>query len=269
VKTLVVHRASVYNERMGAVPARADHEVGVLGWVTATLGPLAVSGMLVVFRGGPFTTNAALILVLPVLAAAILGGRWGGVVSAVVAALCFDFFFTRPYYSFNINRRGDVETTLVLLAVGLVVGELVVRARRSRQLARASRREVDQIRRVAELAAGSGASGRLITIVERELVDILNARGARFERPPFQTTLPRLGHGMVTIPGTERGEAPRLGPPNEVELPVWGHGREIGRLVLVLPDDSIGIAIPADDRALAVALVDQLGAVLAAAPDPR
>jgi Domain of unknown function (DUF4118) len=251
---------------MGGTPAtRAHHEVGLLGWITATLGPLAVSGILVAFRGDLFTTNAALILVLPVLAAAIVGGRWGGVVSAVVAALCFDFFFTRPYYSLTINRRDDIETTLVLLVVGLVVGELVVRARHSHQLARASRREVDQIRRVAELAAGSSASGRLITIVERELVDILNARGARFERPPFHTTLPRIGHGTVTIPGTERGEAPPLGPPNEVELPVWGHGHEIGRLVLVLPDHSIGIAIPADDRALAVALVDQLGAVLAAA----
>lgn len=140
---------------MAATPdVRPEHEVGVLGWVTAILGPLAASGILVVFRGELFATNAALVLVLPVLAAAIVGGRWGGVVSAVVAALCFDFFFTRPYYSFTITRRDDVETTLVLLVVGLVVGELVVRARHSRQLERASRREVDQIRRVARGSSG-------------------------------------------------------------------------------------------------------------------
>jgi hypothetical protein len=48
-------------------------------------------------------------------------------------------------------------------------------------------------------------------------------------------------------------------------LPVWGGGREIGRLVLVMPSDSVGVGIPTDDRAIAVALVDQLGAVLAAA----
>ncbi len=56
-----------------------------------------------------------------------------------------------------------------------------------------------------------------------------------------------------------------IGPPNEVALPVWGGGREIGRVVLVLPENSTGSTLPADDRALAVALVDQLGAVLAAA----
>ena len=39
---------------------------------------------------------------------------------------------------------------------------------------------------------------------------------------------------------------------------------EIGRLVLVLPHSSSAVEISADDRALAVTLVDQLGAVLAA-----
>src|SRR5262249_50297541 len=100
-------------------------------WLAAVGGPLAVSGLLLIVRDDVFATNAALVLVLPVLAAAIVGGRWGGVVSAVVAALCFDFFFTRPYYSFTISRHDDVETTVVLLAVGLVVGEVVVRARRT------------------------------------------------------------------------------------------------------------------------------------------
>jgi hypothetical protein len=238
----------------------------MVGWFAALVGPLAVSGIMVAFRGQLFPTNAALVLVLPVLAAAILGGRVGGAVSAGIATLCFDFFFTRPYYSFTINRRDDVETTIVLLAVGLVVGELVVRSRRSQRVAIASRREVDQVRRVAELAAGAGSRGRLINLVEREVVELLGARGARFERPPFATTLPRLGHGMVTLPADPDGERPP-GPRNEVELPVWGRGREIGRLVLVLPIDSVGVALPSDDRAIAVALVDQLGAVLAAATD--
>jgi hypothetical protein len=236
----------------------------VVACATALLGPPALSGILIAFRGDPFTTNAALVLVLAVLAAAIVGGRWGGASSAVIAALCFDFFFTRPYYSLNISSRDDVGTTIVLFVVGLVVGELVIRTRRSEQLATASRREVDQVRRVAELAAGGGSTGRLISVVEREVVALFGARGARFERPPYPTMLPRLGHGKVTVPGPEGRGGRQLGPRNEVELPVWGQGREIGRLVLVLPYDSSGIAIPADDRALAITLVDQLGAVLRA-----
>jgi Domain of unknown function (DUF4118) len=232
--------------------------------MTALLGPLAVSGVLVAFRGELFSTNAALVLVLPVLAAAIVGGRRGGAASAVIAALCFDFFFTHPYYSFTIDNRDELETTVVLLVVGLVVGELVARVRRSQQLATASRREVNQVRRVAELAAASGPTGRLISIVEHELVELLDARSARFERPPYPTTLLRLGHGVLTLPADEGSTGRRFGPSNELELPIWGQGLEIGRLVLVLPHASSAVEISADDRALAMTLVDQLGAVLAA-----
>src|SRR5438876_12230592 len=114
---------------MASAVSRPANAVGVAGWAAALLGPVAVSAVLLAFRDDLFATNAAVVLVLPVLVAALLGGRRGGVISAIVAAACFDFFFTRPYYSFTINRHDDVETTIVLLAVGLVVGELVIRAR--------------------------------------------------------------------------------------------------------------------------------------------
>ena len=58
-----------------------------------------------------------------------------------------------------------------------------------------------------------------------------------------------------------------VGPRNEVELPVYGHGRPIGRLVLVFPVDMTGVTIPPEDRALAVSLVDQLGVALATAAE--
>lgn len=231
-------------------------------WALAILGPLAVSGVLVAVRDQIRPSNAALVLVLVVLASAVVGGRWGGATSAVVSALCFDFFFTRPYYSFTINSRDDIETTIVLLVVGLAVGELVVRTRRHRQVASASRREVEQVRRVAALGAGGEAAGKLIQILQRELVEALDVRAARFERPPFATLLPRLGHGSVTVPAVSNGTP--TGPANEVELPVWGQGREFGRFVLELPEDSTGVSINPDDRALAAALADQLGAALAA-----
>ena len=71
----------------------------------------------------------------------------------------FDFFFTRPYNSFTINSRDDLETAVLLLVVGLVVGELVVRTRRSERRAAESRAEVVHVRRLSELAAG-GESAR-------------------------------------------------------------------------------------------------------------
>jgi hypothetical protein len=266
VKSLAAPRRAVYKKRMALEAVdRSDRRLGVLGWAAAIMGPLALSGVVLLFRSELFALNAALLLVVPVLGAAIVGGRRGGVVSAFTAALCFDFFFTRPYYSFTINDPNDVETMLVLLLVGVVVGEIVVRSRHRLRQATDRKREVDQIRRVAELAAGSSPSSRLVDIVERELVALVGARRARFERPPYSSTLPRLAHGAVTVPGYEEAGGQPFGPHHELELPVWGGGHEVGRVVLELPRPTSGLEISADDRALAVALADQLGAVLAAA----
>ncbi|MGZ6963783.1 MAG: hypothetical protein ACXVKA_06150, partial [Acidimicrobiia bacterium] len=50
----------------------------------------------------------------------------------------------------------------------------------------------------------------------------------------------------------------------QVSLPVYGAGRPVGRFVLELEHEgATGIALPPEDRALAVALADQLGTVLA------
>jgi hypothetical protein len=237
---------------------------GLLVWLVALGGPLAVSAVALVFRSGTFPVNAALVLVLPVLAAALYGGRRGGIASAFGAAICFDFFFTRPYYSFTIDDPNDVETMVVLLLVGVVVGEIVVRSRRSRAEASASRRQIDQVHRVAELASGRSAPGRLVDIVSREIAALLDARAVRFERPPYTTALLTLGHGVVNVPGYSESDGLAFGPSHELCVSVWGQGREVGRLVVGLDHDATHLATSTDDRALVVALADQLGAVLAA-----
>ena len=184
---------------------------------------------------------------------------------AITAALCYDFFFAPPYFTLTITRRQDVVTMVVLLIVGLVVGELVVRARRSDQRAAEHAREVAQIRHVAEVAAGGDRVGRLVTIVTDEVVAVLGARDGRFERPPYPTVLPRLGHDRITVPGSDEADGRPFGERRELELPVRGAGRDVGRIVVTLTTDRPATAIPESDRAVARVLVDQLGATLAAA----
>ena len=238
----------------------ASGSISPVAWLVALAGPVVVGAALIPIRSDIRASNGSLVLVLVVVSSAILGGRVGGVVSALMGAASFDFFLTRPYYSFIINSRDDVETALLLLVVGLVVGELVVRTRRSEWRAAESRAEVVRVRRLSELAAGGESRGRLIGIVQGELVSLLPVRVCRFEPPPFYDILPELTHQGVRFPGAEPGDAaPARG---RVALPVNGGGRSIGRFVLDLDDDMTGIALPAEDRALAIALADQLGTVL-------
>jgi hypothetical protein len=71
-------------------------------------------------------------------------------------------------------------------------------------------------------------------------------------------------NGSIDIPRHRfvRGEFAL--PAEGVEIPVLGRGRQFGRLVLT-PEPDVGVSI--EERVVAIALSDQLGAVLAAELD--
>lgn len=238
----------------------SDGRLGFAGVALAILSPLVVAAVLVPFRGDLQASSVALVLVLAVLVAAVVGGRVGGVIAALVAAVAFDFLFTRPYYSFSINNGDDVQTVVLLLAVGLATGEIVARSRQSRAVARRRSREAEHLRHVAELAAGGESSGRLVSVVQNELTEILDLKSVRFERPPFPTALPQLRHRGIRV---DAGTSDPAGLNSQVELPVRGGGRLLGRFVLTMPADGTGMRLPRESRALAASLADQLGAALA------
>ena len=56
--------------------------------------------------------------------------RLAGILAAVSAAAWFDFFLTRPYERFTITRTADLETTVLILVIGVAVTELAVWGRR-------------------------------------------------------------------------------------------------------------------------------------------
>src|SRR3954451_5304558 len=143
------------------------------GVIAGALGALAVAAVFVPLRDHMQNTNVALVLVLPVLAAAVVGGRWAGAAGALVAAMVFDFFFTVPYQSLKIDDGGDVLTLVLLVVVALVAAEIGIRARRGDRTARAARSELQRLFRVAELAAQGGDRDDVVSAVRAELIGML------------------------------------------------------------------------------------------------
>jgi K+-sensing histidine kinase KdpD len=225
-----------------------------VGIVVAAVG---VVGALIPLRDHVRNTNLALVLVLVVLAAAVLGGRLIGVVVGVVVAIAFDFFLTQPYQSFTIDRADDVQTTALLAAVGLVGGELVERARRSQRIAETRRKEVEQFHRRAELAAWGERPGRLISRTQEELADMLGLVGATYQPGPPPSGVSVFTHDGARVPG-----GPSAAGTDVVALPVRAHGRDLGHFMLVFPHATVGMSVPADRRHEAVAVADQLGMAL-------
>lgn len=225
--------------------------------VTIVVVAVGVVGALIPLRDHVRKTNLALVLVLVVLAGTVLGGRAVGVVVAIAVAVAFDVFLTQPYQSIKIERGDDIETTVLLVAVGLVGGELVERARRHQLDADARRKEVEQFHRRAELASWGERPGRLISRAQEELAEMLGLVGATYQPGPPPSNVSVLTHVGARVPGGPS----ELGG-DIVALPVRAHGRDLGYFVLVFPHATVGISAPADRRHEAVAVADQLGMAL-------
>jgi hypothetical protein len=224
------------------------------------LGSMFAAAALVGVRSEIVNANVALVLVVFVLLGAVTGGRAAAVVSALVAAVSFDFFHTRPYGSLKITDGNDILTTVLLLVVGLAVGEIGLYAQRVHAQHDDDARQLRRMQRIAGMAAEGDGVEDLLLAVTAELIETLELQNCWFERGPFLADLPvierngsiesreyRYAHGEF--------ELPRGG----VELPVVGSGQTLGRFVLV---PTVGVGVSRERRLIAVALADQLGAAL-------
>ena len=226
--------------------------------------PLVLAAVLVPFRASVPDTDAALAMVVVVVAVAANGDRLAGVLAAVSTAVWFDFFLTQPYERFTITRRTDIETTVLLLIIGVAVTEIAVRGRH--QYATASRRAgyLDGINNAARAVAG-GSAQALIGQVSGQLVQLLSLRSCIFQYGVAGLGRPaRLQHdGLVTF-GQLRWAADGDGFPvdTDVELLAEGGGVLQGRFLMTpVPGARPGL----EQRLLAVAFADQVGAALASA----
>jgi K+-sensing histidine kinase KdpD len=252
--TGVRHRSNDHAERSQA----RDREF--LGIAVGALGSIALASALVLVRGEIINANAALALVLPVLAGAVIGGRRAGIAGAVVATLSFDFFFTQPYLSLKMQHHNDVETTVILLVVALVVAEIGLRARAMRGDALASKSEVDRLYRIAELASHATDPADVVLAVQAELIGLLSLDDCWYEGSPTEA-LPRLGrNGAIEDVALKFAGREFELPAHGVELAVAARGASYGRLVLQAHE---GTAASMEQRRVAIALADELGLALA------
>jgi len=160
----------------------------VWSWLTA-LATLALIALLTVVGfwiepliKGP---NFAILYVLSVVFSALRWGRRAAILSAILGALCFDYFFVPPVRSFVLGDISYLITLIGLLTVGLLTSILTVTAREEARSAR---------QREAHTAALYSLTK--VLVVESELERILDAIGRHVRETfgrPVAVLLPDSG----------------------------------------------------------------------------
>jgi len=233
-------------------------------WIllAAVVAPLVAAVALIPGRGHLDSADSALILVVVIVAVASTGRRAAAAIAALVSALAFDFFLTRPFYSFRISSHSDLITELLLLVVGLAVGELAARGRRHRDAAGEGRQQLALLHSVTELAATGKEPELVVASAARELRELLGLRDCRFtSREPDGTTARVTPSGDVTV-GNEVWSTEDIGlPTRSVDLPVRSGGWLLGHFLLT---PTPGRPVTHERLLVAVTIADQVGAALAA-----
>jgi K+-sensing histidine kinase KdpD len=229
----------------------------------AVAAPLALAALLVPWRADVPGTDAALALLLVVVAVAARGHRLAGILAAVSAAAWFDFFLTMPYERFTITRRADIETTVLLLAIGVAVTEIAVAGRRHRAAAARRGGYLDGLTAAARAVAAGNSPAMVTDQVVTQLTGLLSLSRCRFQDGVAGVGHPaRLRHDGQIVVGGRVQDIDRAGLPGDtdIELLAEAGGLLQGRFLLT---PRPGARPSLEQRQLAAALADQAGVALA------
>jgi hypothetical protein len=153
-----------------------------------------------------------------------------------------------------------------LLIVGIAVGELAVWSRKQRAAAAAGSEDIARMHTIGDLVADGRSLDQVILAVTYELRHLLSLRACRFHHGQSTGNPARMARNGDVVLHNVRWDVDDMGlPGKEVELLVqWGH-TSFGRYVLV---PTPGVSISLERRLVAVALADQVAAVIAAGQPP-
>ena len=248
--------------------------------------PLLVGATVIVgiLQDGLGVPNPSAVYIVAVVAVAYVAGSAEAILTAIASALTYNFFFTDPRYTLSVADPGTWLAVVLLLFVGIVVGQLAALQRERTDVARAREREARALFRVSRALATRDSTAAVLP----EILDVLRAEGgfARIwialgsddasERPVADSggsgrpTAPPMVNVLRRMPGDEPARWVRLHTPGPRRAGQgWTGYRvriEAGLVafgsIWALRESGLGVPGLVETRLLAAA-ADQIGQALA------
>ena len=213
--------------------------------------------------------NTDLVFLTAVVGIAVRFGLWPSLLASVASALCYNFFFTEPYYTFSVADPRNVVAIVFFTIVAIVVSNVAARARTLAVTAMARARTTESLYVFSRKLAGVGTLDDVLwaTAYQTALMlkvrvvlllpedgtiavkagyppeDILDEADLAAAKWAWEHDRP-AGRGSDTLPGAKR-----------LFLPMRTGRGAIG--VVGIDSDKPGPLLTPDQRRLLDALIDQ------------
>ena len=123
-------------------------------------------------------SNIVMVFLLAVVAVAMLFGRGPAVLAAIANVLAFDFFFVPPQFTFAVSDAQYVFTFVVMLIVGLVVGQLTARLRYQATVSSQGEERARRLFNMSRELSAALASEQVAGIGERFVAGAIGGKNA-------------------------------------------------------------------------------------------
>jgi two-component system sensor histidine kinase KdpD len=138
-----------------------------LRYLWTLLASLATTGVAALLHPSFELANLVMLFLVAVVLVGMKWGRGPAVAAAVLNVLAFDFFFVPPRFTFAVNDVQYVFTFAVMLAVGLIVGQLTAGLRYQAVVARHREQRTRELYEYAHELSGLLTSDLVIETAER------------------------------------------------------------------------------------------------------
>jgi two-component system sensor histidine kinase KdpD len=148
------------------------------GWARALAIVAVATGVAWAIAPVSELSNVIMAYLLGIVVAALRYGRGPSVVASVASVAVFDFFFVPPYYTFAVSDFRYLFTFLVMLVVGLVIGDLTARLRAQAEAARDREQRTAALYAMSRELASNRGLDDLLKIAVRHVADVFRGQVA-------------------------------------------------------------------------------------------
>jgi K+-sensing histidine kinase KdpD len=132
------------------------------GLLLAAFGLITLTVVLVANRADLSLASVVLLYLVVVVATAVVGGLSSSLATAVASDLVVNFFFVPPYHTLTVERRDQVITLVVYVAVAVTVSLAMDLAARQRAAAARTGIEAELLARISAQPVGEGSTHALL-----------------------------------------------------------------------------------------------------------